>query len=122
MATLLTALLVTGCADHGMEEALGTLERDRIVLKATANEIILTEPVPEGTQVTAGTLLVQLDNRRHLPPSCWPLPPGVSARPWIDAAPWIGQEAVETGPEQQKTPDECAPIWQSRCGAPKYTA
>lgn len=44
---------------------MGTLERDRIVLKATADEIILSQPVPEGTMVTAGTLLVQLDDARQ---------------------------------------------------------
>ena len=35
------------------------------MLKATDSEIILEEPVPEGTKVTAGTLLVQLDDRRQ---------------------------------------------------------
>lgn len=64
-ATVLSVLLAAGCADNNTEEALGTLERDRIVLKSTANEIILTEPVPEGTIVAAGTLLVQLDDRRQ---------------------------------------------------------
>ena len=64
-ASILTLLLLTGCGKDGGEQALGTLERDRIVLKATANEIILEEPVAEGTAVTAGTLLVQLDDRRQ---------------------------------------------------------
>ena len=61
----LTLLLATGCANDSVEEALGTLERDRIVLKATADEIITSEPVPEGTMVAAGTLLVQLDDSRQ---------------------------------------------------------
>ena len=65
VATTLAILLVAGCANKSNDEALGTLERDRIVLKATASEIILNEPVPEGTKVTAGTLLVQLDDRRQ---------------------------------------------------------
>lgn len=64
-ATTLALLLMTGCADRNAHEALGTLERDRIVLKATAAEIITAEPVPEGTMVTAGTLLVQLDDARQ---------------------------------------------------------
>lgn len=55
----------SGCDGGPAAEALGTLERDRIVLKATANEIITAQPVPEGTMVTAGTLLVQLDDRRQ---------------------------------------------------------
>jgi HlyD family secretion protein len=41
------------------------LERDRIVLKATADEIVVSEPIPEGTMVAAGTLLVQLDDSRQ---------------------------------------------------------
>jgi len=61
----LAVLLLAGCADKGVDEALGTLERDRILLKATADEIVLAEPVPEGTEVAAGTLLVQLDDTRQ---------------------------------------------------------
>jgi HlyD family secretion protein len=41
--------------------ALGTLERDRITLAATAAELIVSQPVAEGSHVEAGTLLVQLD-------------------------------------------------------------
>jgi HlyD family secretion protein len=58
-------LLLAGCGDYGKEEALGTLERDRIVLKATADEIVISEPIPEGTMVAEGTLLVQLDGSRQ---------------------------------------------------------
>ncbi len=61
---LLTFLLVACDGGQG-SVALGTLERDRIVLKATANEIIRSEPVPEGSQVTAGDVLVQLDDARQ---------------------------------------------------------
>ncbi|TGD75837.1 HlyD family efflux transporter periplasmic adaptor subunit [Mangrovimicrobium sediminis] len=60
----LTACL-SGCGDDSANQALGTLERDRIILRATAAEIVLQQPVPEGTQVTAGTLLVQLDDSRQ---------------------------------------------------------
>jgi HlyD family secretion protein len=63
--TTLTLLILAGCANETGNEALGTLERDRIILKATADEIILEEPVPEGTMVAAGTLLVQLDDSRQ---------------------------------------------------------
>lgn len=65
LALLLTATLLTACGNTGDDEALGTLERDRIVLKATANEIIVSEPVPEGTMVEAGTVLVQLDDKKQ---------------------------------------------------------
>jgi HlyD family secretion protein len=64
-ATTLAILLLASCTDKGAHEALGTLERDRITLKATASEIIVVEPVAEGTMVTAGTLLVQLDDTRQ---------------------------------------------------------
>ena len=64
-ATLALLLLLAGCAEQGKDEALGTLERDRIVLKATADEIVLSEPVAEGTMVAEGTLLVQLDDSRQ---------------------------------------------------------
>lgn len=42
--------------------ALGTLERDRITLSATAAEVITSLPVREGSLVQQGELLVQLDN------------------------------------------------------------
>lgn len=59
------AILLQACSGEGANQALGTLERDRVILKATANEIILQQPVPEGTMVAAGTLLVQLDDARQ---------------------------------------------------------
>jgi HlyD family secretion protein len=65
VTTALALLLLVSCSNRSTNEALGTLERDRIVLKATASEIILQEPIPEGTMVAAGTLLVQLDDRRQ---------------------------------------------------------
>jgi len=65
LASLAIALTLAACTEQSAQQALGTLERDRIVLKATANEIIVEQPVPEGTMVAAGTLLVQLDDRRQ---------------------------------------------------------
>ncbi|MCP5165409.1 MAG: HlyD family efflux transporter periplasmic adaptor subunit [Pseudomonadales bacterium] len=65
LASLAIALTLAACSEQSARQALGTLERDRIVLKATANEIIVEQPVPEGTAVAAGTLLVQLDDRRQ---------------------------------------------------------
>ena len=62
---LLSALVLSACGDSNTDEALGTLERDRIILKATANEIILDQPVPEGTMVEEGSLLVRLDDARQ---------------------------------------------------------
>ena len=63
--TTLWAALLAGCGDPSADQALGTLERDRVILKATASEIILSQPVPEGTMVAEGTLLVQLDDTRQ---------------------------------------------------------
>lgn len=65
LVALCACYLACGCADDGMDQALGTLERDRVLLKATAGEIILEQPVPEGTMVTAGALLVRLDSTRQ---------------------------------------------------------
>lgn len=61
----LTLALLTACGDQNTNQALGTLERDRIILKATDNEIITAQPVAEGSQVSKGTLLVQLDDSRQ---------------------------------------------------------
>jgi HlyD family secretion protein len=57
--------LLWGCADHDVPLALGTLERDRIALTATAAEIIVALPVAEGASVTKGTLLAKLDDRQQ---------------------------------------------------------
>ncbi|WP_238946743.1 HlyD family secretion protein [Seongchinamella unica] len=65
LALCLSLNLLTACGDQASNQALGTLERDRVVLKATDNEIITAQPVAEGTMVTAGTLLVQLDDSRQ---------------------------------------------------------
>lgn len=55
-------MCMSGCSDSGKNQALGTLERDRIALKATAAEIITAIPTREGTWVKQGDLLVQLDD------------------------------------------------------------
>ncbi|MCE3253001.1 MAG: HlyD family efflux transporter periplasmic adaptor subunit, partial [Cellvibrio sp.] len=43
--TLLFAVQLTACSDNNANLALGTLERDRVVLKATAAEIITQLPL-----------------------------------------------------------------------------
>ncbi len=62
----LACIALAACGDPTADQALGTLERDRVILKATANEIILEQPVPEGTMVSKGTLLVKLDDTRQV--------------------------------------------------------
>jgi len=62
--TALAAISLVACSDKN-HLALGTLERDRIVLKATAAEIITQLPFEQGSNVKAGDLLLQLDDRRQ---------------------------------------------------------
>jgi HlyD family secretion protein len=57
-----TLLLLSGCSDNSQDIALGTLSRERIVLTATGNEIVMDLPVAEGEFVAAGTVLVKLDD------------------------------------------------------------
>lgn len=45
--------------------ALGTLERDRVVLKTTASEIIIEEPTVEGETVNKGDVILRLDDKRQ---------------------------------------------------------
>ena len=55
-------VLLTACDGRPQNIALGTLERDRIAHTATINEVVVALPVTQGSQVTKGTLLVQLDD------------------------------------------------------------
>lgn len=55
-------LLLSACDAPNQNIALGTLERDRIAHTATSNEIVVDLPVPQGTVVSKGTILVRLDN------------------------------------------------------------
>ncbi|HOY22897.1 MAG TPA: HlyD family efflux transporter periplasmic adaptor subunit [Cellvibrio sp.] len=60
LASLL--MCITSCSDKYNSQALGTLERDRIVLKATVAETIIATPIREGSPVKTGDLIVQLDD------------------------------------------------------------
>ncbi|MCT8161787.1 HlyD family secretion protein [Pseudoruegeria sp. SHC-113] len=64
---LAVSLLVTGwfqdCSGGPEGVALGETARERVSLTATANQIVVALPVPEGATVDAGTVLVQLDDR-----------------------------------------------------------
>lgn len=59
---LLCLPLLGACGDRHTSQALGTLERERVTLKATAAEIVAARPLREGSQVKAGDLLVQLND------------------------------------------------------------
>ena len=65
VAALCSCLAFAACSEQGVDQALGTLERDRIILRATANEIITEQPLQEGHPVSEGDLLVQLDPRNQ---------------------------------------------------------
>ncbi|WP_299472261.1 HlyD family efflux transporter periplasmic adaptor subunit [uncultured Roseibium sp.] len=54
-------ILLAGCFGEDGDVALGTLERDRVALTATANEVLIDLPVPQGTFVQRGTVLAQLN-------------------------------------------------------------
>ncbi|WP_428612595.1 HlyD family secretion protein [Shewanella sp.] len=58
-------LLLSGCNGAEPPQALGTLERDRVLLRATTSEIITAQPKREGSLVEAGELLLQFDTRKQ---------------------------------------------------------
>lgn len=58
-------LLLLGCRSETENQALGTLERDRITLLSTSNEIVKTLPFQEGAFVQKGDIIVQLDDARQ---------------------------------------------------------
>ncbi len=59
--SIIFMIALVACSPGETSIALGTLERDRIVLTATAAEIITAQPIAEGSHVEPGQLLVQLD-------------------------------------------------------------
>ncbi|MDW6001416.1 HlyD family secretion protein [Vibrio mangrovi] len=58
-------VLLTACQTDENKVALGTLERDRVTLTATASEIVRALPVKEGSTVSQGQILVQLDRKEQ---------------------------------------------------------
>ncbi|MBF9002501.1 HlyD family secretion protein [Vibrio nitrifigilis] len=56
----LLTLILAGCSPQEKPQALGTLERDRVSLTATASEVIQSIPVKEGQPIHQGDVLVQL--------------------------------------------------------------
>jgi len=61
-AALAVVVLLPGCARHGGAPAVGTIERHRFELAATAAETIVALPVQEGRAVHAGDVVAQLDD------------------------------------------------------------
>lgn len=58
----LILVFLSACDGRPGNIALGTLERDRVAHTATTNEVVIALPVKQGSQVTKGTVLVQLDD------------------------------------------------------------
>lgn len=58
-------VILQGCSPDKSDEALGTLERDRVTFSATSNEIIRALPIKEGSEVKVGDVLVQLDTKNQ---------------------------------------------------------
>lgn len=56
---------LTACQEDGNGVALGTIERDRVALTATAAEVVVDLPVPEGADVKKGEVLVRLDDKQQ---------------------------------------------------------
>lgn len=59
------ALVVSACNEDPKNVALGTLERDRVALTATAAEVLIELPVAQGAPVTKGTILARLDTTQQ---------------------------------------------------------
>lgn len=59
---IILAAALSACAKTDPPSAYGTLERERVTLSATANEIITARHVTEGSYVKQGDLLLSLDN------------------------------------------------------------
>jgi HlyD family secretion protein len=57
----LAGLLLAACTPDEGTVALGSLERDRVALTATAAEVLVDLPVAQGTFVEKGTVLARLD-------------------------------------------------------------
>jgi len=60
---LLSCALLPACSREGGAPAVGTIERHRFEVAATAAEQIVALPVQEGRAVRAGELVAQLDDR-----------------------------------------------------------
>lgn len=57
--------VLPGCSRDSSTLVLGTLERDRIVLTATASEIIVEVLAKEGTRISAGEPVLRLDDQKQ---------------------------------------------------------
>jgi len=61
LAACVFAAALSACNEDAGNVALGSLERDRVALTATAAEVLIDLPVAQGSPVTKGTVLARLD-------------------------------------------------------------
>ena len=106
LTLLVCTVLLCACTGDRAEEALGTLERDRVIHKATANEIIIAQPIPEGTLVSSGSLLVQLDDRRQKAVVARATAEVAKARAWL--------EELRNGAREEDVADASAQVAGTR--------
>ena len=64
LAILASGLMLAACSEPPQNILVGTLERDRIELRAESNEPIVSRHVADGQLVQSGQLLVQQDTTR----------------------------------------------------------
>jgi HlyD family secretion protein len=64
LAVLTSVMLLTACTEAPQNILVGTLERDRIELRAESNEPVVSRHVADGQMVQAGQLVVQQDATR----------------------------------------------------------
>ena len=62
---LIGFIALAGCSKDSSTLVLGTLERDRIVLTATASEIIVEVLAKEGSRMLAGEPVLRLDDQKQ---------------------------------------------------------
>jgi HlyD family secretion protein len=58
-------IILSGCNDQHGTLALGTIERDQITLTATANEIITSQPIAEGSIIKKGEVVAILQSQQQ---------------------------------------------------------
>lgn len=89
---ILLVIVLSGCKEPP-QEALGTLEWDRVNSRAVASEIIVDIYVNEGKHVSKGTPILDLDNRKINQQY-------LEKRARLDKARWWLKE-LESGPRSQ---------------------
>lgn len=59
------SILLSACSPQEQGQASGTLERDRISLLSTANEVVVATSAQEGDRIKKGQVILQLDRKNQ---------------------------------------------------------